>query len=86
VVDFGLVQFSGTLAWWFWGIVHILFLVEVRKRLAVALEWLWAYLTFKRGIRLITGTGVPTVEAQVITREASSHERERPMIYARTTS
>jgi NADH dehydrogenase/putative oxidoreductase len=86
VVDFGLVQFSGTLAWWFWGILHILFLVEVRKRLAVALEWFWAYLTFRRGTRLITGTGVPAVEAQVITREASSHEREHPRIYARTVS
>jgi NADH dehydrogenase FAD-containing subunit/uncharacterized membrane protein YphA (DoxX/SURF4 family) len=55
VVDFGIVRLSGALAWWLWGIVHVLFLVDVRKRLSVAIEWFWAYLTFKRGTRLITG-------------------------------
>ncbi len=55
VVDFANVRLSGAPAWWLWGIVHILFLVDVRKRLSVALEWLWAYLTFKHGTRLITG-------------------------------
>jgi len=55
VVDFGFIRFSGAFAWWLWGLAHIFFLVEVRKRMAVALEWFWAYLTFKRGTRLITG-------------------------------
>ncbi len=55
VVDFGPIRLSGAPAWWLWGIVHILFLVDVRKRLSVAIEWFWAYLTFKRGTRLITG-------------------------------
>lgn len=55
VADFGIIRLSGALAWWLWGIMHILFLVDVRKRLSVAIEWFWAYLTFKRGTRLITG-------------------------------
>ena len=55
VVDFGSVRLSGALAWWLWGLVHILFLVDVRKRLSAAIEWFWAYLTFKRGTRWITG-------------------------------
>jgi NADH dehydrogenase FAD-containing subunit len=55
VVDFGFIRLSGALAWWLWGIVHVLFLVDVRKRLTVAIEWFWAYLTFQRGTRLITG-------------------------------
>ncbi|MBK8752753.1 MAG: FAD-dependent oxidoreductase [Candidatus Competibacteraceae bacterium] len=55
VVDFGPIRLSGALAWWLWGVAHLLFLVDTRKRLSVAIEWFWAYLTFKRGTRLITG-------------------------------
>ena len=47
---------SGMIAWWLWGVVHVAFLAGARSRAAVSLEWLWAYLTFRRGIRLITGT------------------------------
>lgn len=54
VVDFGRVRFSGRVAWWLWGIVHIYFLISVRSRLLVAIQWLWSYLTFDRGARLIT--------------------------------
>ena len=43
------------LAWWLWGVAHVFFLVDPRKRLSVAIEWFWAYLTYKRGTRLITG-------------------------------
>lgn len=54
VVDFGRIRFKGRLAWWFWGIVHIFFLINLRSRLIVAIHWLWSYLTFDRGARLIT--------------------------------
>lgn len=54
VVDFGKVRIKGWPAWWFWGIVHIYFLIGVRSRLIVAIEWLWSYLTYDRGARLIT--------------------------------
>ena len=59
VVDFGRVRFTGRLAWWFWGIVHIYFLISVRSRLLVAIQWLWSYLTFDRGARLITPDSQP---------------------------
>ena len=55
VVEFGGLRLSGALAWWLWGIAHVFFLVDTRKRLSVAIEWFWAYLTYKRGTRLITG-------------------------------
>lgn len=55
VADFGWFSLSGTFAWWLWGIVHIFFLAGMRNRMGVALEWFWAYLTFRRGTRLITG-------------------------------
>jgi NADH dehydrogenase/putative oxidoreductase len=55
IADFGLVRLSGMVAWWLWGAVHVAFLVGARNRMAVTLDWLWAYVTFRRGIRLITG-------------------------------
>jgi NADH:quinone reductase (non-electrogenic) len=55
VVDFGRVRLSGFIAWLLWGLVHIYFLVGFRNRIAVMMGWLWAYLTFGRGARLITG-------------------------------
>jgi NADH dehydrogenase/putative oxidoreductase len=56
VADFGWIRLHGALAWWFWGAAHIVFLVGGRNRAGVILEWFWDYLTFRRGIRLITGT------------------------------
>jgi len=48
-------KISGYIAWWFWGLAHIYFLIGFRNRLVVAANWFWSYLTFGRGIRLITG-------------------------------
>jgi NADH dehydrogenase FAD-containing subunit len=55
VADFGWLRLTGRLAWLLWGLVHIAFLIGFRNRIAVLLDWLWAYVTFKRGARLITG-------------------------------
>jgi NADH dehydrogenase FAD-containing subunit/uncharacterized membrane protein YphA (DoxX/SURF4 family) len=55
VADFGRLQLSGALAWWVWGAVHILFLSGMRNRVVIALEWFWAYLTYRPSTRLITG-------------------------------
>jgi len=54
VVKFGRLQLTGLLGWLFWGVVHIYFLVEVRDRFVVAFTWLWDYVTYQRGARLIT--------------------------------
>jgi NADH:ubiquinone reductase (H+-translocating) len=56
VADFGWLRLTGPVAWLLWGMVHIYFLIGFRNRLVVALDWLWAYLTFQRGARLITET------------------------------
>lgn len=55
VADFGWLRLKGGLAWWLWGAVHIFFLIGFRNRIAVMLHWLWSFLTFKRGVCLITG-------------------------------
>ena len=54
VAEFGPLRLHGALAWWIWGAVHILFLAGGRNRAAVMLEWVWAYITNRRGSRLIT--------------------------------
>jgi NADH dehydrogenase len=53
VFDFGWLRLKGRLAWFLWAIVHIYLLVGFQNRLAVALQWLWLYITYERGARLI---------------------------------
>jgi NADH dehydrogenase len=55
VIDFGWIYLRGFVAWLIWTVVHIYFLIGLRNRMMVALHWLWAYFTFQRGARLITG-------------------------------
>jgi NADH dehydrogenase len=57
VADLGWVKLDGTLAWLLWGLVHVSFLIGFRNRTVVMLDWLWSYVTFQSGARLITGTG-----------------------------
>jgi NADH dehydrogenase FAD-containing subunit len=47
-------QYPGASAWWLRGLIHLGLLVGVRNRLATTVNWLWAYVTFGGGIRLIT--------------------------------
>ncbi len=53
VVQLGALRLTGFLGWLFWSVVHIYFLIGIRNRFVVALNWLWSYLTFQRGARLI---------------------------------
>jgi NADH dehydrogenase len=55
VIDFGWIHLRGFVAWLIWTMAHIYFLIGFRNRIIVALNWLWAYFTFQRGARLITG-------------------------------
>jgi NADH dehydrogenase len=55
VADFGFVRLRGAIAWWLWGIAHVLFLVGSRNRVAVVLNWIWSYVTYRASTRLITG-------------------------------
>jgi NADH:ubiquinone reductase (H+-translocating) len=57
VIDFGWIKLKGAIAWWLWGFAHIYFLIGVRNRLSVALNWLWIYARDQRGARLITWQG-----------------------------
>lgn len=54
VVKIGRFELTGFFAWLFWGVVHVYFLIGLRNRFVVALNWLWSWLTFRRGARLIS--------------------------------
>ena len=54
VVKLGRLELRGVLGWVFWSVIHIFFLIEIRDRFVVAFIWLWDYVTFQRGARLIT--------------------------------
>ncbi len=47
---------TGFVGWVFWSIAHVYFMVGIKNRFAVAMEWLWSYVTSQRGARLITGS------------------------------
>jgi NADH:quinone reductase (non-electrogenic) len=51
----GPLRLSGYPAWLAWLFVHIIFLIGFRNRFLVLFEWAWAYVTWRRGARLITG-------------------------------
>jgi NADH:ubiquinone reductase (H+-translocating) len=53
VAQIGLLHLSGLSAWLLWCVVHIFLLIEFRSRVRVMSEWIWYYLTFKPGARII---------------------------------
>ena len=55
VVDLGLIKLTGFIAWVFWLIIHIYFLIEFDTKLVVVIQWAWNYITRNRRSRLITG-------------------------------
>lgn len=54
IARIGRFSFSGFLAWYIWGIIHLFPLIGYRNRLVVAIDWFWSYLTRARSVRLIT--------------------------------
>jgi len=53
VAQIGRLHVSGLLAWLLWCVVHIFFLIGLRSRVRVMSEWIWYYVTFKPGARLL---------------------------------
>ena len=69
VAQIGRFELSGYIAWLAWLFIHIFFLIGFRNRVVVMINWAWAYLTYERGARLITGSsqlpGWKTVETHL---------------------
>jgi NADH dehydrogenase len=55
IADFGRFRITGFVAWLAWSMVHLMLLVDLRSRVMVYLNWSWAWFTYGRGARLLTG-------------------------------
>jgi NADH dehydrogenase len=55
VVDFRWLRLTGRVAWLLWSVAHIYYLIGFRNRITIAIDWMWSYVTYQRGARLITG-------------------------------
>jgi NADH dehydrogenase len=73
VAVIGGVRLRGTFAWLTWLFVHVLYLVGVRNRVSVVVQWAYQYFTFQRGVRLITGTTVH----RLLKASRAAHEKRR---------
>jgi len=60
-------RINGWFAWLMWLTVHLFFLIGMRSRLIIFLQWAWAYISWQRGARIITGQGLPP--SRPITRD-----------------
>jgi NADH dehydrogenase len=59
VAVIGKLHMSGYPAWLLWLFVHLLYIVEYESRILIAIQWAFAYFTYNRGARLITGPSSP---------------------------
>lgn len=70
IAQAGSLRLSGMLGWLAWLFIHILFLIGFRNRVIVLLQWTWAWFTYGRSARLITGT-TPVPNARPVVVEAT---------------
>jgi NADH dehydrogenase len=59
VADFRWLQLKGWIGWLAWLFVHLINLIGFRNRIVVMVQWAWAYVSYQRAIRLITGCATP---------------------------
>jgi NADH dehydrogenase len=78
IAERGSVRLRGFPAWVVWLVVHIFFLIGFRNRVLVLFEWAWMYLTYNRGVRLITGVGKPDVRPLGALEEPGDGARAAP--------
>lgn len=77
IVSMGRLRLTGFPGWLVWSVAHIYFLIGLRSRFAVAINWAWSYLTDQRGARVITTPdgpggemrGDPVTQKMVLTPE-----------------
>lgn len=53
VADLGKFAFSGIVAWWLWLLVHIMFIIGLKNKLFVLINWIWNYVRYDSSLRLL---------------------------------
>ncbi len=72
VVEIGRLHFGGLLAWFAWMALHITVLIGFRNRLAVLSSWVYSYIFFRRGSRLITGLAPANIKRPIAPATSTS--------------
>jgi NADH dehydrogenase len=72
VVEIGRLHFGGLLAWFAWLALHVTVLIGFRNRLAVMLSWIYNYVFFRRGSRLITGLAPTNIKQPIAPATSAS--------------
>jgi len=75
IVHWDSFKLKGFIAWLVWGVAHVYLLVGFQNRFLVTMRWLWAYLTFQRGARLIA-EDVTGMEPREVRRDV--HPDDKP--------
>lgn len=74
----GPVRFSGYFAWLFWLFAHVFFLIGFRNRMVVLMDWAWAYWSFARHARVVTGIASLPVKAGSSASEVAAAAEDKP--------
>nr|XP_061798007.1 type II NADH:quinone oxidoreductase NdhA-like [Nerophis lumbriciformis] len=56
VAESGPLKLTGLFAWLAWLFIHIWYLVGFKNRIFVLMQWVFSYVVYRRGARLITGS------------------------------
>jgi NADH dehydrogenase len=76
VVDLGFIKLTGFIAWLFWLVIHIYFLIEFDTKLVIVIQWAWNYITRNRRSRLITGKET-FLATETVTNSSHSQTTEK---------
>ncbi len=79
VVDLGFIKLTGFIAWLFWLVIHIYFLIEFDTKLVIVIQWAWNYITRNRRSRLITGKEA-FLAPQTVNNSSHSQTKEKKQI------
>jgi len=74
VVEIGKLHFQGLLAWLAWLSLHVTVLIGFRNRISVLLSWIYSYVFFNRGSRLITGMELESVKDMINPQQPLDHK------------
>lgn len=69
-------KLRGFIAWMIWALIHITFLIGFRNRIKVIVEWLWYYVSFQPGARLITRAGADNEVRLWLRRQSNINLKE----------
>ncbi|HMV44033.1 MAG TPA: NAD(P)/FAD-dependent oxidoreductase, partial [Leptospiraceae bacterium] len=53
VAEVGNIKLSGIIGWLGWLFVHLFYQVGFKNKVSILITWIWSYISFKAGARLI---------------------------------